>query len=367
MGEATDDGLRHGASPAGEVRVDRPIFVVGNSRSGTTLLGSVLGRHPDVHMFRELHFFEQLWSPGSEGSLPPPEHLTQVAARLLCIEREGYLAHDDPAGYEEEARRLVADLGDRPSLRDVYTGFLKAETGRNGASRVCEQTPRNLFYLSEILDWFEEPKVVHMVRDPRDVLLSQKYKWRQRFLGAESIPLSEALRTWVNYHPLTITRLWKSSMDAARPFEERATVATVRFEDLVRHPEPTVKKVCRQVEVDYRPEMLAVSRDVVISSHRGRSQERGIDSGAAGRWREGDLSDTEIYICEQVVGEEMKRRGYELSGRRPGLGSLIRWGFTLPIHLLFALIVNLRRANSMVDAIRRRLASARSGKEDGGE
>lgn len=354
-----DDTTGGGDAPSGD-RGTGPIFVVGNSRSGTTLLGSVIGRHPEVHMFRELHFFEQLWSPDGDRSREPPERLTQVAARLLCIEREGYLGHGDPEKYEREAEALVADLGERPSSREVYAAFLESETRRNGASRACEQTPRNVFYLAEILDWFEDARVVHMVRDPRDVLLSQKKKWRQRFMGAENIPLREAVRSWVNYHPLTIARLWQSSMDAAGPFEGGAAVATIRFEDLVRHPEPTVEKVCRHVGVDYSPDLLAVSRDLVISSHRGRREERGIDSGAAGRWREGDLTDTEIYICERTVGEEMERRGYTLSGRRPGWMSLIRWTLTLPLHLLSAVVFNLSRAKSMKDAIRRRLASARS-------
>lgn len=36
------------------------IFIVGNSRSGTTMMGRILGNHTDVFTFHELHFFEQL-------------------------------------------------------------------------------------------------------------------------------------------------------------------------------------------------------------------------------------------------------------------------------------------------------------------
>lgn len=46
-----------------------------------------------------------------------------------------------------------------------------------------------------------------MVRDPRDVLLSQKYKWKIRFLGANNIPYREVLRCWANYHPIAIAKL----------------------------------------------------------------------------------------------------------------------------------------------------------------
>lgn len=36
------------------------IFIVGNSRSGTTMLGRALGKHSDIYTFEESHFFEQM-------------------------------------------------------------------------------------------------------------------------------------------------------------------------------------------------------------------------------------------------------------------------------------------------------------------
>ena len=43
------------------MREDRPIFVVGAPRTGTTLLKEVLNRHPQIHLFDEVHFFERIW------------------------------------------------------------------------------------------------------------------------------------------------------------------------------------------------------------------------------------------------------------------------------------------------------------------
>jgi alcohol sulfotransferase len=54
------------------------------------------------------------------------------------------------------------------------------EAERTGASIPCEQTPRNLFYLGEILEHFPEARVIHMVRDPRDVAVSQFFQWKFR-------------------------------------------------------------------------------------------------------------------------------------------------------------------------------------------
>ncbi|MEP7168745.1 MAG: sulfotransferase, partial [Bacteroidota bacterium] len=42
------------------------IFVAGNSRSGTTLMGRILGKHTTVFTFNELHFLEEKWMPVDE-------------------------------------------------------------------------------------------------------------------------------------------------------------------------------------------------------------------------------------------------------------------------------------------------------------
>ena len=40
----------------------KPIYIVGNSRSGTTIMAIILRQNREIFSFRELHFFEQLWS-----------------------------------------------------------------------------------------------------------------------------------------------------------------------------------------------------------------------------------------------------------------------------------------------------------------
>ena len=40
----------------------KQIFVVGSSRSGTTMMGRILGNHKDIFTFNELHFFGAIWT-----------------------------------------------------------------------------------------------------------------------------------------------------------------------------------------------------------------------------------------------------------------------------------------------------------------
>ena len=54
------------------------IFVIGSSRSGTTMTGRMLNKHHEIFTFNELHFYEQLWKQQDQ---------TEEIGRASCRER----------------------------------------------------------------------------------------------------------------------------------------------------------------------------------------------------------------------------------------------------------------------------------------
>jgi hypothetical protein len=85
------------------------IFIVGNSRSGTTMTGRILGNHPDIFTFGELHFFEQLWSPKDKGTVLSDAEAIGLIARLLCTQREGYFSSWQlPKRHHDESKRTTS-------------------------------------------------------------------------------------------------------------------------------------------------------------------------------------------------------------------------------------------------------------------
>ncbi len=183
-------------------------FVVGNSRSGTTMMGRILGQHSEVFMFHELHFFEQLWDPSGGEVLYNRDKALQIVAILLSIQREGYMAPRNIQKYSPEARDILNLMPDDQLTPDaVFREFLVYEAAQAGARIPCEQTPRNLFFSDDIFTMYPDARIVEMVRDPRDVLLSQKHRWKRRFLGNGKHTILATLRAWANYHPYTTTKI----------------------------------------------------------------------------------------------------------------------------------------------------------------
>ena len=343
-----------GASTAA-VTTGGPIFVVGSSRSGTTMVGRILGAHPNVFTFHELHFFEELWSPDEpEAELGAPEGRA-VLERLFSRQRRGYLAGDDGSSFEAEASALFeASAGERDRL-GLFRAFLAHEARRAGKTVPCDQTPRNAYYAREILDAFPEARIVAMVRDPRSVLLSQKNKWKRHFLGAKNIPLTEALRAWVNYHPYTITKLWAASARRVLELADHPRVELVRFEDLVAAPERVADRIARFVGLELRDEMLAVPR-IGSSVRPDTPGETGIDPGRAAGFRAGGLGRGELHVCQRTAGDLLDRLGYDPEPGRLSAAAALGFGLLWPLKTGAALLLNLRRMKNVREAIRRRLA-----------
>lgn len=332
---------------------ERLIFVVGNSRSGTTLLGKILGSNPNIFTFEELHFFENLWN-SKERDLLSQERAEKLAARLLSIQESDYINQKDFRQFSQEARKIISQITqEKLNSLEVLKTFLQYVVSKNGKIIPCEQTPRNIFYISEILEFYPESRVIHMIRDPRDVLLSQKSKWRLKFLGATNIPYREAFRSWCNYHPITISKLWNASIDAANNFRDCPRFCTIIFEDLVTNPENVMPKICDFVGIDFDKKMLEVTQN---SSHKKRTKEsKGIDSNAVGRWKKGDLTNTEVFLCEQITSNNMKEYDYSISDLKPMTLNLYFSYFSFPIKLFLALILNLNRTQNVFDTIKKRL------------
>jgi len=323
------------------------IFITGASRSGTTLLSFVLRNHPAVFGLKELQYFGEIWDPRLAGQrFTKPEAVT-AAAELLARQARGIL--DPRAGATERAaaEALVAALG--PAACEPATLFAAVvhELARQaGKSIPCEQTPRNIFYAAALLGIYPQARVVHMVRDPRAVMASQKMRWQRRALAADNSSVSryQSLRAWVNYHPFTVSRLWNAASRAALALESHPRVALLRFEDLVREPEPTVRRLCERLAIDYEPRMLDVGQ--INSSHQSAvgGARRGLHPAAIDKWRD-VLSRSELAIAEQRCGALMQRFGYATSGVA-SLGTMANAGYHLSYlgHLGGVALVNPRRA-----------------------
>lgn len=346
------------------------LFVVGNSRSGTTMMGRILGKQSDVYTFGELHFFGQLWSPSSSSELYK-HSAEKLVSQLFCIQREGYRTHGKSSNHLEESQSFLRELPDFPATPDrLFAAFLQYETVRNCKTIPCDQTPRNVFYINDILRFYPQAKIINMIRDPRDVLLSQKQKWKRRFLGGIDMPMKEMFRDWINYHPITISRIWQTAVTTADKFVGNERVISIYFEKLLSNPETTVSDVCQFIGIDYDASMLQVPQ-VGSSVNTDKPNQLGINPTRANNWQfsqnvktdskllsdenRSTLSTTEIYISQKINRKLMDKHNYNYMSIRPNVFSLVVNILAFPIKLAAAFVCNLDRIKNIRETLKRRL------------
>ena len=133
--------------PRARVRSDRPVFIVGMVRSGTSLIEQILASHPDVD---------------GAGELPD---ITLIARDLPGIAGSSESYPECMPGLTQE---IVDDLAQR--YLDRLSRFSPS------AKRVTDKLPGNFMYLGLIELLFPGARVIHCKRNPVDTCLSAYFQ-----------------------------------------------------------------------------------------------------------------------------------------------------------------------------------------------
>ena len=115
---------------------ERPVFILGMPRAGTTLVEQIAASHPQVYGAGELTFF--------------PEQLPALLRRA-----------GQTSTYPRGIGRRLNELG---ALAPRYLAVLASRAGQ--ARRVSDKMPYNFLYLGVIAALFPRARVVHCTRHP---------------------------------------------------------------------------------------------------------------------------------------------------------------------------------------------------------
>jgi len=337
------------------LRAKPVVFVGGSSRSGKTVLSRILGRSPDLFAFGECHFFERLCPASDQNASLDEEQAARLYARLLLTQRVGILAAEHQAAPIDEALEAVREhglAGREPAV--IYDQFLRSYAAAEKPGALpCEQTGANVFYVKEIMQSFDNVRMINMIRDPRDVLVARKEKWQGLRRGDSGRFYQEMLRQRLQAHPYIVSRLWRATARAAAAAQS-STVRTLRFEDLLAEPQSVVEGLCDFIGITYAADMLELPRD--LDTRRVEDNpEVALDSERGCLWdRPGALGSAEVFICQWVAGKEMQEYGYALRRVIPNPLALLWHALVLPVKILVAVITNRKRVGPLANAVGRR-------------
>lgn len=317
------------------------IFVTGASRSGTTMLSRVFANHSLIHASNELHYFGDLFDPASDKL--SDNQLVEIASQLIAREIDGLWRALVDDNTRDRARSIINTMqGDERNGFELFARVMQSICDESGKTIACDHTPRNIFYASRLLDRLPNARVVHMVRDPRAVLASQKHRWKRRWLDSVRIPLREALRNRVAFHPFTTTRLWSKATQQAQLLAEHPRFMTLRFEDLISDPDTQLRELCEFLGIPLEKSLYDVQ--VMGSSHdSSKLDEHKFDTQTLQRWRK-SLRDDEILACEKRARDLMQQFKYApVVDTKDSLYGRIRQNVMFPLHLAATALIDPKR------------------------
>ncbi len=251
-------------------------LIIGCARSGTSILGELVAAHPDVRYLHEAH---EIWRKAGSG--------------------------------EDGSHRLTAEHATPRVVRRIRKRF---ERERGDARLLVEKCPRNTLRVPFIRAVLPEAKIIHIVRDGRDVSCSLMPgiggdQWRHlKPPGWRDLLAHE-------HGAVRCARAWRTIVEIALEDLSGVPHLCVRYEDLVDDPRRVARQVIGFLGLNQHPDVATfcdkIQNKTRDSYHAERQEKwfRDDHTVRIGRWRE-NLADDEAAAVEQIVRPLLVRLGY---------------------------------------------------------
>jgi len=292
-------------------------FICGHARSGTTLLMRLARLHPEVHCNYQGHFFTR--RPLLKSLVDSPE-----AEEWLTRKSNRW----------NQGRDLSPLV-----LRATADFIMERDAVREGKMIVGDKSPSSMIHGQAVRDMhavYPDAKLVYIVRDGRDVLISERFRnfvEESKFLSSEDKRIIEALRkdqtpftngTRSIFTETLIRRVAGGWVKNLQETEEEArklfgkNYFGLRYEDLLATPFDEmmdlwkflgVKRVNKSLEKMIKAEMES-NPDEEWQAKRNEGIAAFLPKGQAGNWQR-LFTQQDKSLFKEVTGEMLIRWNYE--------------------------------------------------------
>jgi hypothetical protein len=273
------------------------VFIVGCPRSGTTLLRRIANAHPELAILREQHWLPRYWhfriGIDSEGIVTGDLLDMLLSDRrfmslTLPFKRVAQLVED---GAPKHYSHFVSDLFD-----------LHGEA--KGKRLVGEKSPTYVRDLPTLDELWPHAKIVHLIRDGRDVALSLlDWDIAERNVGRSP--------TW-DEDPLTTAGLyWEWNVRLGREDGVRLgpqRYYELRYEALVTDPELECRQLCGFLGLGYHPAMLRFHEGRTRPARSAKQAYLPVTAGLR-KWRQ-HMVPNDVARFEAAAGKLLDELGY---------------------------------------------------------
>jgi hypothetical protein len=279
------------------------VFIVGVSRTGTTLLLQIFNKCPEMAVCRESFFLgHQFRWEGIRylirrrvGDLSDDTNVYKLIDFLYAGRfrrcTQGYWhwlrRRTDRKAFLEKVL-AARDRSDRTIfaiMMEIHGDWQQQKRANAHDNLILgEKTPSHIYHVPTLLEWFPNSRIIHTFRDPRGIFASELRRRRAQPTGFPYRQLHRTGPLFTLCILLQVTYAWlraaKLHFRYERLYPDKYYL--LRFEDLVTNPEKSTKMLCDFLAVDFQDAML----EQKVWSRGFREGQAGFDNQAADRWKE---------------------------------------------------------------------------------
>ncbi len=270
-----------------------PFFIVGYSRSGSTLFRHILNVHPNLAVIEEpmywLNYYENI---DIFGDLNDDKNIIKLLNSISSHER--FKSHDLNIVIDQ---KLINKIQPR-TYSNVIDVLFSIYAEKYGKLRWGVDNPMDIYKIPEILELFPNAQLIFLIRDVRAILTSTIL-----LTGDPKFNYYKAGLRWIQAIDIFKENISNLSNDRW---------LIVRYEDLVSSPEITLKKVCHFLDEPYSERLINyhIYAQDDVKHAKSELYLKPISAKAINRWKN-ILDKKEIERLESVVGKYLEEFNYK--------------------------------------------------------
>jgi len=325
----------------------KKLIVFGPIRAGKTLIGRAMNSHPLISVQQEpfFFFFKMCRDIYHRDVLKDNYDFSQPIESDFCMKPEQKKGFNDYFENLEFGSDDIVELKKRTILQQESAGSERAPRITPFLDNLKPGKTKETFNLlydillkgyhkeglkyigvTEVwVDNFIEPilslkernhKVVHCMRDPRQVIASRNYGKNTEKYGGK-------------YPILFLIRHWRKSVAYSIINRDNPDYLAVKYEQVVKSPEEWFRKICAHLEVPYHEDLVHPERykngiGNIWKQNTNFDAGKGFSRESLEKWKK-VLPDESVGLVEYLCGAEMDYFGYKRINNDFDLKSLVSY------------------------------------------
>ena len=214
---------------------NKPLFIVGMPRSGTKLLRNLLNNHSRI----SIPTAETLFIPDfiNKYGWNPDFSAATIHKFIKDLKNTHFYYYMSGRGYVFDEQDFIKNT-DLKSWYAIFQYILKYYAPEQGENIIWgDKSPNYINHIPLIKRIFTDSYIIHIIRDPRDYVLSMKKAWgKNMYLAAAN---------------------WNRSMIKAKEdgMKAPADCMEIKYENLLENPLSCLKEICGFLNLPFEKEM----------------------------------------------------------------------------------------------------------------